>query len=226
MASNFSKPFWEFLSPPLNYLQFPWRFLTLASFFGVICCSYLIYYTSPLKDKILVIFLLIVPLITWNHNYFQPVGYNFVAEYTVDDPCGTAGWSNEYIPVWVKKCFPEGTDLEIVNVTKGDIKIKALQINKSSRLIEFNTESTQSGKLLFKKYYFPGWKLKIDGQSSSISPSPPYGLIEASIPMDNHKIQLVFKNTPLRNIANIISIIGLLICIWLFFRILRPYLFK
>lgn len=220
-ASTFSKSIWELLSPPLNYLQFPWRFLTLATFFGTISCSYLIYKTKPLKDQIMVIVLLVVPLIVSYSHYFQPVGYNFISQYTADDPCGTAGWSNEYIPIWAKECFPKGSELEEVNVTKGDIKHTGVQIKNHSRFYQFSTESTESGKILFKKYYFPGWILKIDNNESSISAALPYGLIEANIPEGTHNIQLFFTNTPVRNIANIISLLSFMVWLIISFKVIK-----
>lgn len=221
LASNISKPIWELLSPPLNYLQFPWRFLTLITFFGAISCSYLIYKTKPLKDQLMIIGLLVIPLIVSYYNYFQPVGYNFISKYTADDPCGTAGWSNEYIPIWAKTCFPKGSKLGEVNVTAGDIKHTGIQIKNHSRLYEFTTQSTESGKLLFKRYYFPGWKLKIDNQKSSISAALPYGLIEADIPSGNHSLKLEFKNTPIRNISNLISVLSLIIWLFIALRFIR-----
>lgn len=218
IASNLSRPLWELLSPPLNYLQFPWRFLTLATFFGAVNCAYLIYKTKPMRDKFMVIGLLTIPLIFSYHNYFQPVGYNFIAKYTADDPCGTAGWSNEYIPTWVKECYPKGAKLQPANVVAGDIKIKEFQLHQHSRIQQFKTQSTQSGKIVFNKYYFPGWQMKIDGKEASISATTPYGLIQTDILMGTHTLLLHFKDTPIRILANFLSIIGLLISIVLLLK--------
>jgi hypothetical protein len=221
MTTTFSKGLWQFLSPPLNYLQFPWRFLSLASFFGAISCSYLVYKTKPFKDQIMVTLLLVIPLITSYAIYFQPLDYNFIGKYTADDPCGTAGWSNEYIPTWVKTCFPKGSKLEKVSIIAGDIKLSGVGIRKNSRSFQFTTESTNSGKILLTKYYFPGWALRIDNKPSHITTSVPNGLIITDIPEGKHTVKLEFKNTFVRNLANLISLVAFLISLYLIYKIIR-----
>jgi hypothetical protein len=57
---------------------------------------------------------------------------------------------------------------------------------------------------------FPNWAVYIDGNIIPHSLSQPSGRIEIAIPSGNHTIYGVFKNTPIRTTANLISTISLL----------------
>ncbi|RJQ27586.1 hypothetical protein C4577_00960 [Candidatus Parcubacteria bacterium] len=219
MASDISQHVWDPVSPILRYIQFPWRFLTLATFFGVISCTLLLSKISPLPLKLLIGLLLIIPLFTIQYTYLRPKEYNYISKYTADDPCGTAGWSNEYIPVWAKECRPKGDKLKPVNIIDGELKIKNLEVKNHARLYTFTTSG--EGTILFDKYYFPGWETKINGELVSSLPSTPHGLIALEIPPGEHTISLVFTNTSIRTISNIISLLAFVSSMGLFIKLVK-----
>lgn len=219
MASDASKIIWDPVSPILRFIQFPWRFLTLATFFGAISCTFFLSQIKFLPLKALIGILLLVPLFTMQFNYLRPKEYNYISKYTADDPCGTAGWSNEYIPVWAKECRPKGDKLNPVNVLDGEITIKNLEVKDHARSYTFTTSG--EGTILFDKYYFPGWETKIDGKPASSLPSLPHGLIALKIPSGEHKISLDFTNTSIRTISNLISLVALLLSIGIFIRLIK-----
>lgn len=67
-------------------------------------------------------------------------------------------------------------------------------------------------------FYFPGWKVKIDGSPAAIRPQPQTGLISLEIPAGQHEVVIWFGSTPVRNIAWIISGTSLLIILGLSLR--------
>lgn len=209
MASSASQIFWAPILPILRFIQFPWRFLTLTTFFGAISCTLLLSMIRHQPLKIILGILLVIPLFTIQYTYLRPTSYNYISKYTADDPCGTAGWSNEYIPVWAKECRPKGDKLDPVNILSGDLEIQNLLVTNHARLYTFTTKG--EGVLLFDKYYFPGWETSVDGVRVDNLPSLPHGLISLKIPEGTHNISLGFTNTPIRNISNIASFIGLII---------------
>lgn len=211
MASSLGKVFWEVLAPFLKYIQFPWRFLTLATFFGVISTAFFISVFKSIWVRITVGIILCIPLFILQKDYLRPIGYNYISKYTADDPCGTAGWSDEYIPIWVKKCRLKSDQIPLLRISNGNLLVKKSNIDKHSRKYELKT--TGKGTVTFDKYYFPGWSITIDGEKTQSIISSNSGMIAIKVPDGNHDISLNFIDTPIRSTANLISFLG----IFLFF---------
>lgn len=211
MASSSSQILWGPISPILRFIQFPWRFLTLATFFGAVSCGLFLSQIRPLPVKIFLGIFLILPLFTVQYVYLHPKEYNYISKYTADDPCGTAGWSNEYLTIWTKKCILRGDELQPVNIISGNTNITNLNIKDHGRT--YTLDSSGQGTIFFDKYYFPGWNATIDNQSTPIFPSSPNGLISLHVPQGEHKIKLSFENTQARTLGNILSITGVLLVI-------------
>jgi hypothetical protein len=73
-------------------------------------------------------------------------------------------------------------------------------------VLHFTTPSTAT--LVFKTFYFPGWQATLDGIPVSLSAHPPYGLLRLDAPPGTHKAEIFFASTPLRSIAEAISLAG------------------
>ncbi len=61
----------------------------------------------------------------------------------------------------------------------------------------------------FHQFFFPGWQATLDGAPLALAPSEPEGLITAVLPPGEHSFELTFNSTPLRTIANLISVVSL-----------------
>lgn len=70
---------------------------------------------------------------------------------------------------------------------------------------------------LLNTLYYPGWKIKVDGQPVPIKPSE-NGLIEFSAPQREHQIEAKFTDTWWRTAAKIISLITLAVMALYYFR--------
>jgi hypothetical protein len=70
--------------------------------------------------------------------------------------------------------------------------------------------------LLFYTYYFPGWRVYVDGQrlpDEALQPAPPYGLLTVDIPPGEHHVLLRWGDTPLRLAAKAITLASLLLAL-------------
>ena len=76
---------------------------------------------------------------------------------------------------------------------------------------EFNLEVKNEAKVRVNTFWFPGWHASIDGKEVSIDKNNPMGLMDIDIPEGNHLLKVEFKNTHLRNIAMIISLVAFVI---------------
>ncbi|MBL7065377.1 MAG: hypothetical protein ISS49_14385 [Anaerolineae bacterium] len=58
-------------------------------------------------------------------------------------------------------------------------------------------------------FYYPGWRVTVDGDPVPIAPTEPDGLISFDVPAGRHTIRIRFGETPLRLIADAISLLSL-----------------
>ncbi len=58
-------------------------------------------------------------------------------------------------------------------------------------------------------FYFPGWRVQIDGQTAASRPGDPYGLIEFDVPAGQHDVIVTFGSTLPRILGTIISLLAL-----------------
>lgn len=202
------------LIPPLAYLQFPWRFLMFIIFFISIAVGAMTIY---LKGRVLKIFLLIfgVLLIVFNFFYFVPEKFFYVndTEYLTG-----ANWVKQikrsifdYLPKSAK--FPPAElALNRYEVLKGDVEI--LNFKEGSNWMRFNTNSSNPSTIRLSIYYFPVWKVNIDGTNAKFNYDNDLGLITLDVPAGEHFIEARLHNTLLRTISNLVSlgsVVGLII---------------
>jgi len=57
--------------------------------------------------------------------------------------------------------------------------------------------------------YFPGWQVFVDGVPIPTTGSGPLGLVTAEVPAGEHKVRIAFDQTPLRQAADLISLLTL-----------------
>ena len=57
--------------------------------------------------------------------------------------------------------------------------------------------------------YFPGWQVYVDGAPVTTTGSGPLGLVSAEVPAGDHQVRIEFDQTPLRQAADLISLLTL-----------------
>lgn len=209
--------FWNTL-PLLSYFQFPWRFLSMTTFFIpllVITFKYL-----KLKDFIFFIVIVLIILTSWN--YFRP--QHFLGRTDMY-------YLNRYIPV--PKASEEYRNIqeEYLRLPKGiqkkpednfpvvfptdNFTFDLIKIHDLHFLVSLSSE--KEILLNFNKYFFPGWQAKLNEKEISVKPGLPYGQVTIVVPPGKHKLEVFFAETPLRTMLNFISLISILfalILIW------------
>jgi len=74
----------------------------------------------------------------------------------------------------------------------------------------FSIEAGTSYHLVYKNFYFPGWRVLVDGESVPIQVTLDYGLISFDLHPGKHFVEIRFDPTPLRLFASLISLISFL----------------
>ena len=70
-------------------------------------------------------------------------------------------------------------------------------------------ESPVAFRARYLAFHYPGWRASIDDSPVALVPTSPEGLISFLVPPGRHSIQLRFTETPLRLVADAISVLSL-----------------
>ncbi|HLC97045.1 hypothetical protein A3B45_01790 [Candidatus Daviesbacteria bacterium RIFCSPLOWO2_01_FULL_39_12] len=215
-----SLPLWENL-PFLALVQFPLRFSAISIFSASIAAALLIkwipIFIGVTGKKIIFAILLLLVIYAnrnhWNINEVFDPGEDYYLSLN-----STSTTYGEHLPKWGKVMDkPSPGKLEFVRGI-GEIKM----IRDKSDLVLAEVETTQSAKLRLNQFYFPGWEIKIDSKKvdfNYLSDGESYGLPIFDIDAGKHLVKANFKNTPVRNLGDFITIITVIIFITIIFKI-------
>jgi len=227
MAILKSKLFWDKLSI-LRYIQFPWRWITVASLFiAILAALSILYFKKNLWRYLYALILLILILI--NASFFRPDNYLDNAEslyYADADRIQKemSGILPDYIPLQmakeqVLKKINQDYPQIWLNDEETSIKEFDFHVDRShEKLVE--VELSDTALVNFKIAYFPGWRAEIDGEATDISINQEIGNIQVLAPEGGSKIGLYFsENTLARKLGDCLSAIALIV----FFLYFSPF---
>jgi len=207
---------WEKVSV-LRQFQFSWRFLGVVvlstSFLSV---SFL--YIKIFKQNVVYIIFILLVVISTLFYWKPPLGFERIDEnYYWDYPLNTT-YFGETDVIWSAggaTSYPK----QRVEVIGGKAIIKDFQ--KKSNIHSFIVEAENNTQIIDHTQYFPGWRAYVDNKETKIEFQDPNnrGEITFWVPKGVHMVKVVFGESPIRLIADILSILGFLsILILLFIR--------
>lgn len=237
MMTQYSSFIWKKISY-LWYIQFPWRFLTFTNLFMAIIAGFAIYFFKELleifnkKNNQLIVGLLVIVAVTLTiYKYF--IYFKPQKLISTNDQMRTnfkeIAWrvsstSYEFVPntVKTKKTSLDTTTLAINEkdlteepaiIKAGQAEIEVLKNNFSDK--EFSVSAMTPITFQLNTYNFPGWEASIDGQKTVISSNNDLSLITLKVDRGIHDIKFKFIDTPIRKIANIVTLVSLVFVILL-----------
>lgn len=208
-ASNLSQFLWDGL-PLLQYLEFPWRFLSLAAIAAALTCGslFLVLENRPKLANGLAA-AIIAALLIVNAYHAQPAKFHAIVDSDYDpQTIAMRGVSvttaEEYEPVWVVE-RPSAPVTEPVTFTGGTGSVFATRLTPTYR--EFTIEAAEPAQLRLNTFYFPGWTLTVDGNEHVLRYDNPQGAIEFSLEPGQHIVQFHFTDTPIRRWSGVLSLL-------------------
>lgn len=219
MINPRSEFIWRLIEP-LKFLQFPWRFLMIIIFFISFISGSVI---LVLKSKKIVI-ALIALVVTLNFLYFRPEKFINVTE---KELLSGERWDRQikrsifdYLPVFAKEP-PAELAGERYQILTGETKITDFE--EGTNWLKFKAETTSHTIIRLSQYYFPDWRIKVDGNEVPIEyKDNTLGLMTIILGQGNHQIEGRLYDTPVRIVSNFITIATLLIMALVFmFQIKR-----
>lgn len=190
----------------LKYLQFPWRFLLLIIFFISFISGSI--FTINFRGKNLIWIILIFAVVILNFFYFKPRLFIQTSDAKL---LSGSDWDKQikrsifdYLPIYAKEP-PAELATDRYQILTGESKI--LDFKEGTDWISFKTETNSHTILRLSQYYFPNWKIFIDGVEASVEyRNNSLGLMTIILGKGNHTIWAKLYDTHIRIIANFLTI--------------------
>ena len=200
LTHNKSTFIWEQVGQ-MAYIQFPWRFLSIAIFSFSLASGALIVFLKT--KKYLITGVVIIITIVLNISFFKEDIWYYVED---KDMIIGARWEEQTrasigdywpkfgasLPSFAAPLNPEGGEL----------------VSKLSNKAVYKVD-TEKEEVEFPINYFPGWIASVGAKVQETYPST-YGLITIKVSQGDRQVILKFKNTPIRIMGNFLSLVSLL----------------
>jgi hypothetical protein len=217
-------PLWELL-PITALIQFPWRLLAITAV-TLAVLSGLAWQQdrqppvagsqqpgdelreAPFSPQVLIVALVaVLASFPYTLPQYTPIpssagspllSIEFELKYT--DMRGMTAWTKEMPPSSpLVEQYQTGAPLVTAEALAPGASVQMIRAGGASDELWVQSESGTA--LRFYTYYFPGWRVTIDGQrlpESALRPETVYGLLTVDVPAGKHDVLLRWGDTPLR----------------------------
>jgi len=207
--------------PAIRFAEYPWRLYGVA----FLCSSFLagasmVWLERFARVRLAATAILVIALILAAAPYRFPrpflnvqdtPGQYLVYEKVFRALGTTAG--GEFLTPWTERVPPApavGPDLSRVALVAPPQGVNASVVEARSNSLRLRVEMPAAGDVNVAQFYFPGWTALVDGVPAPLAPSQGSGLIRLALPAGAHDVQLGFRETPLRQAADLLALAGLI----------------
>jgi len=199
--------------PFFSFLQYPWRFISVATLGLSLLAGILSGGISGETKKAILAAGLVGSLLFFNLKWFTPQHIYDASDETLssrgDIRFRVSKISDEYLPRLVPR--PESAG-EVVSATIPESHgITVTALTETATDARFVVESSGSAEITVNKAYFPGWQYLVN--EKEVRPTIRNGLPHLSIEAGQSVIALHFRDTPVRTAGNLISLASLIVLI-------------
>ncbi|MCB1153277.1 hypothetical protein KDL45_06475 [bacterium] len=245
MAHHISKALWDAL-PLLAFVQFPWRFLTIAAFGSSLAAGFAVDFleqTGRARMRWVNAGVVLVCVAAMYGTFLAPRFY--VHEKSTDTlhngPIGEVReWmtSDDFEDVeavatldYVRASGRNGTSRDDYLPRTVEIKpphqapaiigvgggaAREVKRTGPNRYEARVSVEPGGGEVILNQFYYPGWRAWIDGWPATAVPEPSKGRVTLAVPAGEHDVVFDFGSTPLRTAANVVSWLSLMLVIGVF----------
>ncbi len=193
----------------LQNFQFPWRFLLITIFTSSVLGALLVD-VLPRKLRLISILSLVAICIIVENSYWHAKGYVLRPDTTFAGIYKGPSDTGESSPIWGVRFMEKGytNPLEILN---GKAVVKVLQRTSTRHLYQVNADTQV--RLMENTLYFPGWHVLVDGKETQVEfqDGMHRGIMTFFAPPGRHDITVIFKDTKLRQVADYLSLLTVVI---------------
>ncbi len=213
MMFSFTSFVWHL--PLLKEINYPWTLLSQLGFITALVAGFLVIQHKFIKYFVLVLCVISVVLV---FPYSRPKEFvNRGDQFYLTNEATTTS-SSELMPLWVKG-KPDEHFKDKVEVLSGNANISNLE-TKSNRIF-FHYKADSPTVFRINTIYYPGWKAYLNNDNVVINYKNNKGVMEIEANQYRDSILLTFQETFPRVIADMVSIVAVLV---IAFILLRPIL--
>lgn len=218
-----SKPF--YYVPIVEMIQYPWRFLSILQFVIPLLFVSLFQHFKKLQRTPLLLLIIAIVLFLRLPQFY---GKNYIHQPESDYIFNKANLhSTNLNTVWSSDTDDYPTKTQQAEIIEGEGVLTSLDERNSSRKYQVSADTQL--RILENTFYFPGWKVFVDGEATTIQyQDPSYrGLITFTVPSGEHEVIVKYTQTMTRKVTDLLTLFGLLTSA-LYFYILkfRPSILK
>ncbi|MCL5113775.1 MAG: 6-pyruvoyl-tetrahydropterin synthase-related protein [Patescibacteria group bacterium] len=201
--------------PFLKEINYPWIVLSQLSLLASIIAGFIA--TQKGAFFYLSLFMIFVAFVTV-FPYAKPLEYvNRGEDFYITNEATTTS-SQELMPLWVRK-MPNKRFEKKVEVISGSSEITNLFYK--SNAINFDYNARTASVIRVNTIYYPGWKLFLGQNRKNITINKERGVMEFEVKPGLNHVRMIFSETPLRSVANYISMFSGLILLGSFITNLK-----
>lgn len=189
----------------LKFLQFPWRFLLLTIFFISLISGSIVLILSRRKN--FVVACLILAVVVANFFYFTPEKFNSTTD---KELLSGENWDRQikrsifdYLPIFAKEP-PAELASQRYQILTGQSNIS--EFREGTNWFKFKADAQSHSIIRLSKYYFPDWKIFVDGKETTFEyKDNTLGLMTVILGKGEHNVEGRLYDTPIRSISNLIT---------------------
>ena len=209
----------------IQIVDIPWRFLGISA----VASSFLAAFVSRTIKPGFLFLLLVCAVLISNRNHLRINKAVDVSDDFFENYQGSATQLNEFTPY-----TRNGTSFHNpLKIEVAGSKVDISAINERSNRLSFTTDSAVNSQIRVNTLYFPGWNVYRDQQKLVINsdyfinsnpdrqsrPPDRTGVFILNVPSGIHHYRLNLTETPIRRVADLISLISLLFAIFFIFEL-------
>jgi hypothetical protein len=208
MTSAASAALWE-LVPPLAFVQFPWRFLSVVSLAVALAAAPAV--ASIRRPALQAALVLCLGAGLWwqTEDLLKPSRYLPPGSMHIDNPgwrytreAPSAAFTEPGYYSAAARTLPEH-HVERWEITRGSGQTSARSV--LDHRVVLKVTSPEAVKLTIRSHAFPGWQVLVDGTPAQWTAHPDSGYIVVEVPAGVHVVEAVFGDTTIRAWSNRIS---------------------
>lgn len=215
---------WQLFSP-LEFVQFPWRFLTLV----ILSFSFVVGYAFVYLPKIvraLLALVMILLAVSYSWNYFVPESGQ-LRPLTDEVKFSGLPWDRQqtagiydYLPVEAKTA-PTAPRSNLVDFINGTGTV--VDISEGTNWASFVVNANEDSLVRINQYNFPEWQVLVNGSEVEefVPEDEDWGRMYIQIPRGTHEVTIELLDTPVRVVGNAVSVFS-----WLLLLVAGYYLYR
>lgn len=214
-----AQPLWE-LFPPLSYLQFPWRWLSIVTVATGLLVAFVYSSLDRYWLKLLFILVILVSTLFASRNFRPESWLSNPDDLYYTEAKRIRSHMSEILPDYI----PSGIVVERLGVAEslvpeqaGTRVIQHIVNRPHEHLLQIRQEKQQS--ISVNIAYFPGWRVEINGEPTLLSPDA-FGRVSFTLPAGESMVGLYFGESPIRQFADGVAAFAGLVLVY---RVLLLY---